>query len=132
MGQVDDVERRPVLEMRGISKRYPGVVVLEDVGLTLYPGEVHGLVGENGAGKSTLIKILAGAIHADGGEIIIGGRRVEKPTPTEMHDRGIAVIYHRAPAAEFTGRATTALAPDTACAGACRIRPMSASDIAGA
>jgi ribose transport system ATP-binding protein len=68
--------------MRGISKRYPGVVVLEDVGLTLYPGEVHGLVGENGAGKSTLIQILAGAIHADGGEIIIGGRRVEKPIPT--------------------------------------------------
>jgi len=97
LGQVDDVERRPVLEMRGISKRYPGVVVLEDVGLTLYPGEVHGLVGENGDGKSTLIKILAGAIHADGGEIIIGGRRVEKPTPTEMHDHGIAVIYQDRP-----------------------------------
>jgi ribose transport system ATP-binding protein len=83
----------PVLSMRGISKRYPGVVALDDVGLTLLPGEVHGLVGENGAGKSTLIKILAGAIHADSGEIVIGGRSIERPTPAEMHEHGIAVIY---------------------------------------
>jgi len=82
-----------VLSMRGISKRYPGVVALDDVALTLRRGEVHGLVGENGAGKSTLIKILAGAIHADSGEIVIAGRAVDHPTPAEMHDYGIAVIY---------------------------------------
>lgn len=79
--------------MRGISKRYPGVVALRDVSMTLHRGEVHGLVGENGAGKSTLIKILAGAIHADSGEIAINGEAVERPTPAEMHERGISVIY---------------------------------------
>jgi len=82
-----------VLSMRGITKRYPGVVALDDVALSLRPGEVHGLVGENGAGKSTLIKILAGAIHADTGEITIGGKPVDRPTPAEMHQHGIAVIY---------------------------------------
>ncbi|WP_299978871.1 sugar ABC transporter ATP-binding protein [Devosia sp. 66-22] len=82
-----------VLSMGGISKRYPGVVALDDVALTLRRGEVHGLVSENGAGKSTLIKILAGAIHADSGEIVIAGRAVDHPTPAEMHDYGIAVIY---------------------------------------
>ena len=50
-----------LLEMRGITKRFPGVVALHNVSLQVRPGEVHGLVGENGAGKSTLIKILAGA-----------------------------------------------------------------------
>jgi ribose transport system ATP-binding protein len=82
-----------VLSMRGIGKRYPGVVALRDVGLTLNRGEVHGLVGENGAGKSTLIKILAGAVHADSGEIRVGGTPVERPTPAQMHALGIAVIY---------------------------------------
>jgi ribose transport system ATP-binding protein len=82
-----------VLSMRGIGKRYPGVVALEDVALSLQPGEIHGLVGENGAGKSTLIKILAGAIHADSGEIVIAGMAVERPTPAQMHEHGIAVIY---------------------------------------
>jgi ribose transport system ATP-binding protein len=82
-----------VLVMRGISKRYPGVVALDDVSLTVHPGEVHGLVGENGAGKSTLIKILAGAIHSDSGEIVVMGRPIDRPTPAEMHELGIAVIY---------------------------------------
>jgi ribose transport system ATP-binding protein len=89
---VDDTTK-PVLSMRGIGKRYPGVVALRDVDLTVYPGEVHALVGENGAGKSTLIKILAGAIHADTGEIEVGGAQVEKATPAEMHAHGVAVIY---------------------------------------
>ncbi len=92
-GTTVDGTTKPVLSMRGIGKRYPGVVALRDVDLTIRPGEVHALVGENGAGKSTLIKILSGAIHADAGEIEIGGKRVEKPTPAEMHAHGVAVIY---------------------------------------
>jgi len=63
-----DHTRRPVLEMRGISKTFPGVRALRDVSLTLYPGEVHSLMGENGAGKSTLMKILSGAYTADEGK----------------------------------------------------------------
>ena len=51
---------RPLLEMRGITKRFTGVTALNDVSLTLYPGEILGLMGENGAGKSTLLKILSG------------------------------------------------------------------------
>ncbi len=62
--------------MRGIGKRFPGVRALADVSLTLDAGEVLALVGENGAGKSTLMKILAGALHADAGEILIDGTRV--------------------------------------------------------
>ena len=82
-----------LLEMRGISKRFPGVMALHNVSFDVRSGEVHGLVGENGAGKSTLIKILAGAYRADSGEIIVDSERIERPTPLEMIRRGIAVIY---------------------------------------
>jgi ribose transport system ATP-binding protein len=83
----------PILAMTGIGKRYPGVVALYAVDFTLRRGEVHGLVGENGAGKSTLIKILAGAIPADSGEVSVAGEAVGRPTPARMHELGIAVIY---------------------------------------
>jgi ribose transport system ATP-binding protein len=83
----------PLLEMRGISKQFPGVTALKDVSFDVRGGEVHGLVGENGAGKSTLIKILSGAYQADAGEIVIDGETVQRPSPLGMLDRGIAVIY---------------------------------------
>ncbi|HOC31679.1 MAG TPA: ATP-binding cassette domain-containing protein, partial [Armatimonadota bacterium] len=66
-------DTRPVMEMRGIVKNYPGVQALKSVGFSLLPGEVHALVGENGAGKSTLMKILAGAETSDSGELIVEG-----------------------------------------------------------
>jgi ribose transport system ATP-binding protein len=81
------------LEMRGILKRFPGVVALDNVSFDVKTGEVHGLVGENGAGKSTLIKVLSGAYHADAGEITVAGERVEQPAPLDMIRRGVAVIY---------------------------------------
>ncbi len=62
-----------LLEMQGIDKSFPGVQALRDVSLSLYPGEVLGIVGENGAGKSTLIKILGGAHRPDRGRIRAGG-----------------------------------------------------------
>ena len=84
----------PVLEMRGISKSFPGVKALINVGLTATAGEVHALMGENGAGKSTLIKIMSGAYAADpGGEIRIDGARVVIDSPAAAIAHGIAVIY---------------------------------------
>src|SRR4051812_41876047 len=83
----------PLLQMRGISKRYPGVVALDNVDFEVLPGEVHALVGENGAGKSTLMKILAGAETRDAGEILVNGRAVDIHTPHGAMDLGINIIY---------------------------------------
>jgi len=83
----------PVLEMRGIGKRFPGVVALDGVDLTLHAGEVHMLLGENGAGKSTLMKILSGAYRKDAGEIRMNGAPVEIASPRDALNRGIRVIY---------------------------------------
>ena len=86
--------RAPVLEMRGISKTFPGVRALNGVQLTIYPGEVHALMGENGAGKSTLMKILSGAYVADpGGEIRIDGKPVAIDGPLGAKALGVAIIY---------------------------------------
>ncbi len=82
-----------ILEMKGITKMYPGVVALEDVNFTLKKGEVHALIGENGAGKSTLIKILAGAVKSDAGSIVFDGKEYRHYTPHEAIDMGISVIY---------------------------------------
>lgn len=82
-----------ILEMKGITKLYPGVVALEEVDFTLKKGEVHALIGENGAGKSTLIKILAGAVKRDGGQIIFDGKEYKNYAPHEAMEMGISVIY---------------------------------------
>ncbi|NWA24967.1 sugar ABC transporter ATP-binding protein [Pseudomonas gingeri] len=84
----------PILEMHGISKTFNGLRVLKSVGLKVYAGEIHALMGENGAGKSTLMKILSGAYLADdGGEIRIDGQRVTRYDPRAAKAHGIAVIY---------------------------------------
>ncbi|NWD77703.1 sugar ABC transporter ATP-binding protein [Pseudomonas gingeri] len=84
----------PILEMHGISKTFNGLRVLKSVGLKVYAGEIHALMGENGAGKSTLMKILSGAYLADdGGEIRIDGQRVTSYDPRAAKAHGIAVIY---------------------------------------
>jgi ABC-type lipoprotein export system ATPase subunit len=86
--------RIPTLEMRAISKTFPGVKALNDVSLKAWGGEVLALMGENGAGKSTLMKILSGAYQADpGGEILIDGQRVAIADPIAAKQHGIAIIY---------------------------------------
>ena len=82
-----------VLEMRNITKRFPGVVALNGVQLELRRGEVHCLLGENGAGKSTLMKILAGAEQLDSGQILIDGEAVEITSPHRAQQLGISMIY---------------------------------------
>ena len=82
-----------LLEMRGITKQFPGVLALDDVSLDLREGEVHCLLGENGAGKSTLMKILAGAQPADAGDILIGGRPADIPSPARARELGVSMIY---------------------------------------
>ncbi|MFF9084033.1 sugar ABC transporter ATP-binding protein [Streptomyces rubiginosohelvolus] len=83
----------PVLEARSVSKRFPGVVALDDVSFALRAGEVHALVGENGAGKSTLIKVLTGVYQSDGGEVRVGGETVRFARPFEAQQAGISTIY---------------------------------------
>ncbi|MGW1802650.1 sugar ABC transporter ATP-binding protein [Streptomyces sp. NPDC001984] len=82
-----------VLEARGVGKRFPGVVALDDVSFTLRAGETHALVGENGAGKSTLIKVLTGVHRPDGGELLLHGEPVAFNRPFEAQQAGISTIY---------------------------------------
>ena len=86
--------RRPLLEMRHISKTFGATRALQDVSLTVHAGELHALMGENGAGKSTLMKVLSGAYWPDpGGEILIDGTPVATGNPIKARAQGIAVIY---------------------------------------
>ena len=82
-----------LLEMRGISKSFPGVKALDCVQITVKKGEVHALLGENGAGKSTLIKILGGIYAADSGEIAVDGKKVEMKTVDDARAAGISIVH---------------------------------------
>src|SRR5277367_7053299 len=87
------MSQAPLLEMRGISKRFPGVIALDNVSLTIGRGEVVAVCGENGAGKSTLMKILGGVYQPDAGEILIDGRSVKINGVIESMKFGIAFIH---------------------------------------
>ena len=82
-----------MLEMRGITKRFPGVVANEDVDFTVLPGQVHTLLGENGAGKSTLVKILYGLYQPDEGSIAFDGSPVHIDSPSVAIETGIGMIH---------------------------------------
>lgn len=85
--------REPLLEVRNISKRFPGVVALNNVSVRFMPGEVHAVVGENGAGKSTLMKIASGAYTPDEGDILLQGRKVSFAHPVEAQKMGVSIMY---------------------------------------
>jgi ABC-type sugar transport system ATPase subunit len=82
-----------ILDLRGISKRYPGVVALDDVSLTVQAGTVHALMGENGAGKSTLGKIICGLEHPDSGQILFEGKEVRFSNPGDAVAAGIGMVH---------------------------------------
>ncbi|MFC4599888.1 sugar ABC transporter ATP-binding protein [Cohnella hongkongensis] len=82
-----------VLELRGITKVFPGVKALDDVYFQLKPGEIHALMGENGAGKSTFIKVITGVHAPEEGDMFLNGRKVSFKHPTDAQKAGIAAIY---------------------------------------
>ncbi|TDK41200.1 sugar ABC transporter ATP-binding protein [Antarcticimicrobium luteum] len=83
----------PILEMKGLTKYYGRVAAVEDINFTLFPGEVHALLGENGAGKSTLTKMIAGVVEPSSGEILLDGKQVRLDTPAEALETGIAMVF---------------------------------------
>ncbi len=83
----------PVLEMKKITKRFPGVLANDQVDLTLYPGEIHALLGENGAGKSTLMNILTGIYFPNEGSILLNGEPADIKTPKDAVERGIGMVH---------------------------------------
>lgn len=82
----------PALEVRHLSKSFPGVRALSDVSLTVRPGSVHALVGENGAGKSTLVKVVAGIQAPDSGDVEIAGRKMTRFTPASARAMGVGLV----------------------------------------
>jgi len=91
----DDLKKEnlPLIEVKNISKAFPGVQALDQVSVKFFPGEVHAVVGENGAGKSTLMKIMAGAYKPDKGTILIDGEQVVFNHPAEAQQTGVGIIY---------------------------------------
>jgi simple sugar transport system ATP-binding protein len=83
----------PLLEARGVSKRYGNVLALDGANFTVLPGEVVAMIGDNGAGKSTLVKSLSGAIRPDNGEILIEGKPVRMTSPLDAREHGIETVY---------------------------------------
>ncbi len=85
-----------VLEAKGITKRFPGVIANDQIDFAIKAGEIHAILGENGAGKSTLMKILFGQYQPDEGEIFLGGQKVKFNSPLDAIDRGIGMVHqHR-------------------------------------
>lgn len=87
------MENDTILEIRNISKKYPGVLALDNVSFKVKKGQIHALMGENGAGKSTLIKIISGAIQPSGGSVVINDIEFKSLTPALSSQLGIGVIY---------------------------------------
>ena len=89
----DKTDQIPVVSMRGVTKRFPGVIANEDVDFDLYPGEIHALLGENGAGKSTLMNVLAGLYKAEAGSVSINGQLGTFNSPRDAIKAGIGMIH---------------------------------------
>lgn len=84
---------KTIVEMKGVTKKFPGVTALKDISFDIRAGEVHVLLGENGAGKSTLMKILSGVYQPTEGKIVLNGKEYSRLTPKDSYDNGISIIY---------------------------------------
>ena len=82
-----------VVELKNITKRFPGVVAMRNMSIGIKPGEIHGLIGENGAGKSTLIKVLTGVHIPEEGDILVDGVKKVFKNPVQSREAGIACVY---------------------------------------
>lgn len=89
----DSANTTPLLEIHNLTKTFPGVPALSSVNFTMYPGEVHALLGENGAGKSTLIKVITGVYKKDTGSIRLQGKEIEPNSPHDAQALGISTVY---------------------------------------
>src|SRR3989442_13196997 len=86
----DGASNGPLLETRGLTKRFGGVVAVDELPLAVMPGEIRGLIGPNGSGKTTTINLLSGLYRADAGEIELRGERIDRLRPHELSARGVA------------------------------------------
>lgn len=93
MSTTKSSEQQPVLQARGLVKRYGKVTAIDHADFELYPGEILAVIGDNGAGKSSLIKALSGALVPDEGEILLHGEKVHFSTPMEARELGIETVY---------------------------------------
>jgi len=91
--EINSSSQKPIIEMRGIVKRFPGVLANDHVDFELQPGEIHALLGENGAGKSTLMNILAGLYRPDSGTILIKGKPATFSSPRDAIQAGIGMVH---------------------------------------
>ena len=82
-----------LLEIKNVSKKFPGVMALKEISFNVKKGEIHAIVGENGAGKSTLIKIVSGVYSPDGGELVFNSKKIEKYSVVNSKKLGISTIY---------------------------------------
>ncbi|MGQ9834309.1 MAG: ATP-binding cassette domain-containing protein, partial [Candidatus Villigracilaceae bacterium] len=88
-----NVQARPVLQAVNLTKRFGGLVAVNNISLDIYPGEVVALAGDNGAGKSTLIKMISGVYRPDAGHIYLEGKEITMAPPLEARSLGIETIY---------------------------------------
>ena len=89
----DGAHPSPAIELRGITKRFPGVVANSNVNLTVAAGSIHSLIGENGAGKSTLMKVIAGVEQPTAGQVLIDGQPVQLTSVSVAAEHGVGIIF---------------------------------------
>ncbi|HYS38380.1 MAG TPA: ATP-binding cassette domain-containing protein, partial [Pseudonocardiaceae bacterium] len=94
-GAVSTLDTAPVVEARGVTKRYGATTALADAGIVIEPGHTHGLVGRNGAGKSTLVAILTGLQRADAGELLFSGEPAPAIADRDGWRRRVACVYQK-------------------------------------